>query len=135
MERGNVSRDVHNEKRSKDGFLPDKDRNQCRKKGCKKQVKPRIIVLLKLDNRVFQEVVKVQDHGLLFQLRMLLPQKPTDVSKEEPSMSVVRISVSLTELVMHSVVSTPNIEGVLPCNALTDHQEDSKEESCIVGLV
>jgi len=48
------------------------------------------------------------------------------MSKEDPSINVMGISISIRELVMDSMISTPNVDTILTRNTLSDTQEDLK---------
>ena len=57
------------------------------------------------------------------------------MSEEESSICVMGIPISLGELVVNSVISTPNVERILSGDALTYHQEDPERKSCLVSLM
>lgn len=65
------------------------------------------------DNRVLQEITHVDSFTTSQYLRMFLTKQPAHVSKKESATSVMRISVSFTELVMYTVISAPFINVIL----------------------
>lgn len=54
------------------------------------------------------------------------------MSKEEPSLGIVRISIRLTELVMNAMISGPDVDRVLHRYAVGSHQEEPQRQSGLV---
>jgi hypothetical protein len=130
-----VPLEIHNDEAVKEALVPKVPRNKRRTNEGEDEVQVEVVLVLDPNNRVSHQVREVQFFGIQDDLGMLLSHEPTDVSKEEPSIRVVRISIRLTELVMHPVVPTPDKQRVLSCDTLTYTEEDSKRESRTVGLV
>lgn len=66
---------------------------------------------------------------------MFLPHEPADVGEKVTPARVVRIAVGVGKLVVHTVISAPNVDAVLAGNRLADAPEDSEWEAGVVGLV
>ena len=66
---------------------------------------------------------------------MLLPHEPTDVGEEVAATRVVRVTVSVGELVVHTVIPAPDVDAVLPSNRLPNSPEGAEREAGVVGLV
>lgn len=57
------------------------------------------------------------------------------MGEEEATRRVMGISVSVGELVMHSMVTGPFVDAILECDRLQDHQEDAHWQAGLVSLV
>lgn len=92
-------------------------------------------LLLEHDDGILLQVGHVNQFALGLNFWVLADQQPTHVGEEESPGGVVRIGVCVGELVMHSVVAGPLVDGVLECDGLQDHKEDAEWEARFVGLV
>lgn len=50
----------------------------------------------------------------------------TYMGEEKTSGGIMRIGIGLTVLVMDTMISRPNVDWILHCQAVSDSQEDSK---------
>ena len=75
--------------------------------------------VLKHDYRVILKVSQINGFPCSDHLRMFSNKKPPHVSKEEPSVSIVRIPHSLATLVMCAVVSGPDIDRVFSSHGVS----------------
>jgi hypothetical protein len=130
-----VTKDIDDEERVEETLIPKIPWNQGRTNEGKDKVQIEVILVLKSNDGIIHEVIKVQLLCLENYFRMFPSQEPTNMSKEESSMSVVRIGIRLSKLVVNQVISDPDFKGILSCDAVTDHEEDSKGKSCVVRLV
>ena len=80
------------------------------------QGEPRIESLLELNDRIFGQVREVHVTSGLDNGWMLLDEEPSHVSKEKATHGVVRISVSLTELMVNAVITRPVVDAALVGN-------------------
>lgn len=92
-------------------------------------------LLLEHNHRILLQVTHVDELALLLHLRMLTDQQPTHVGEEESPGGVMRVGISVRELMMDSMISGPFVDRVLEGDRLQDHQEDSQWQACFVGLV
>lgn len=93
------------------------------------------MLVLESYHRISHKVVKVEFGGLDRHFRMLLPEEPSDMCEKESPVCVVWVPVRFTELVMDSMITAPDVQGVLACDTLADHQEDTQRQSCLIGAV
>lgn len=84
---------------------------------------------MELHDRILEDVGHVQQLALANHLRMLVHHQPADVRKEEAPIRVVRISVRLGELVVHSMVAHPVEQWILAGQRETQHQDNA--ERCL----
>lgn len=92
-------------------------------------------LLLEHDHGILLQVAHVDHLALGLHLRVLADQQPAHVGEEEATGRVMGISVSVGELVMHSMVTGPFVDAVLEGDRLQDHQEDAQWQAGLVGLV
>ncbi len=71
------------------------------------------VLSLIIDDWICQKVAAINHIPVPNYLRMHLTHEPPNVSKEEASFSIRRIGISLAELVMNSMVSSPMIDIIL----------------------
>lgn len=87
---------------------------------------------MELHDRILENVGHVQHLTLAHDFRMLVHHQPTDVSKKEASIGIVRIGIGLRELVMHSMVAHPVKQWILTGQREAQHQYNAKWSLCLV---
>jgi len=86
---------------------------------------PRIEFLLKHDDRVLMEVAEIQLLPGADHLWVLLDVQPAHVGEEKTAHGVMRISVSLTVLVVDAVVAGPVVDRSLVRDGVAQHEEET----------
>jgi hypothetical protein len=94
-----------------------------------------VVLFLEGDDRVSGEVREVETLALLNESRVLPAEEPAHVSKEKPTLGIMRIGMGLGVLVMNTVVPAPLPNAVLEGNGLEEGEEDSEGEAGFVRLV
>lgn len=81
-------------------------------------------LFLPLQNRIAFQIGHVDFLALFDDVRMLFAHQPANVREKESSSGVVRIGISVGELVVHSMISCPMKDWLLASHRLQDHHYD-----------
>jgi hypothetical protein len=74
----------------------------------------RFVVLFLIEHhRIGEQIVQGYARAFARHIRMLFHEQPADVSEKEAALGIVRIGVRLRVFVVHPVISTPLIYGIL----------------------
>jgi len=90
---------------------------------------------LELQKRILVEISEVYVLALGADVWVLFDHEPAHMCEEEPTTSIMGVSLGLGELVVDSVVTGPLDQIILEGNAVAEHKEDSEWGLCLVGPV
>jgi len=82
-------------------------------------------LLLEHDDGILLNVGHVNRLALNANIGMLLAHQPTHVGEEEATTRVMGIGVCVSELVMHTMITSPFPDAVLEGQRLAEHEEDA----------
>jgi len=92
---------------SQGALVPTKDGDKSWDKEAHEEVEVRVESVLEGDNRVFKKIINLDLLHSLDTLGVALNKQPSNMRVEESTISVVRVSISVTVLVMDAVISAP----------------------------
>ena len=92
------------------------------------QCEPWIQLLLEHDYGVFVQIGEIQFFSCPDNLGVFLDIQPAHVGKEKSPSGIVRISIGLGVLVMHTMVTSPVINGALVGDGVAQHEGEADGE-------
>ncbi len=111
--------------RVEEGFAPAEHGNQRGKQAPDEHCQRFVEAKLQPHHRIGHQVGGVDDGVLRLAVAVLLPEEPADVRVEEAPAGVVRIGVSVGELVVLAVVAGPVQNRVHETEGVDGREEDS----------